>query len=183
MRTTQLGQSSLLLLDAVPILKQLGIDYAVIGAMAASFHGTVRASLDADAVLSLAARSFESLESQFKDAGFRTALRRGDAKDPISALLGLSDAYGNRVDLLSGIRGMDPGIFARAVEVPFEGERLRIIGLEDFIAMKLFAASPKDIEDARQVIAVSKEALDRKLLETLTARFGKGALQMLKKLL
>jgi len=183
MRTTQAGQSPLLLLDVVAILTKLGIDYAVVGAMAASFHGIVRASADADAVISLTTRSLESLEDQFKKVGLQTELRRGDDKDPIPALLMLNDSYGNRVDLLAGVRGMDPGAFARAVDAPFEGEHLRVIGLEDFIAMKLFASGPKDIEDVRQVIVVSKESLDRKLLEKLTARFGKKPLQILKKLL
>ena len=53
MRTTQVGQSALLLLDAVGVLVTRNIPYAVIGAMAASVHGVVRASMDADAVLSL----------------------------------------------------------------------------------------------------------------------------------
>ena len=53
MTTTGPGQSALLLLDAVSVLTSDGIDYAVIGALAASVHGVVRASVDADAVLSI----------------------------------------------------------------------------------------------------------------------------------
>jgi len=34
-------------------------------------------------------------------------------------------------------------------------EILRVIGLEDFIAMKVFAGGPQDLEDARRAIAVS----------------------------
>src|SRR5271167_4100822 len=52
-RSTGVGQSALLLLDAIAVLSSEGIDYAVIGAMAASIYGVVRASIDADAVLSL----------------------------------------------------------------------------------------------------------------------------------
>ncbi len=54
MRTRGPGESALLLLDAVDLMATQRIDYAVVGAMAASVHGAVRASLDADAVLSLA---------------------------------------------------------------------------------------------------------------------------------
>jgi hypothetical protein len=182
MRTTQPGQSFLLLLDVVAVLKKQNIDYAVIGAMAASFHGVVRASLDADAVLSLTAPALASLEVPFKKAGFQTELRRGDYDDPIGALLALSDSHRNRVDLLIGIRGMDPEVFSRAVEMSFERTRLRIIGLEDFIAMKLFAGGPRDIDDARRAIAVSEKSLDHKLVEKLTARFGSRPFQILKKL-
>jgi predicted nucleotidyltransferase len=65
-------------------------------------------------------------------------LRYGDSDDPIGAVLALSDRHDNCVDLLVGIRGLDPGAFARAAEVPFQGSSLRVIELEDFIAMKLF---------------------------------------------
>ena len=35
-------------------------------------------------------------------------LRRGDPDDPIPAMLVLRDAYGNRVELLGGLRGHGP---------------------------------------------------------------------------
>jgi len=179
MRTTQPGESALLLLDAVDLMNKRGVSYAVIGAMAASFYGVVRASLDADAVLSLTADSLPSFEAQFKEAGFQTERRQGGEDDPIAAVMTLKDSHGNRVDLLVGIRGLDPGAFSRVVVTSFEGESLRMIGLEDFIAMKLSAGSPKDLEDARQAFAVSKEKLDVELLKQLTARFGKETRQLL----
>lgn len=183
MRTTRSGQSAFLLLDAIAILNKMNTEYAVIGAMAASFYGVVRASFDADALISAALPALGNLEKAFTQAGFRTELRRGDFDDPISALLALTDGFGNRVDLLVGIRGMDQEVFSRSIETPFEGERLRMIGLEDFVAMKVFAGSPKDLEDARQAISVSGDALNRQLLETITSRFGRKSLQVLKSLL
>lgn len=53
MRTTAYGQSTLLLLDVIEFLNKKKISYAIIGAFAASFYGVVRASLDADAVISI----------------------------------------------------------------------------------------------------------------------------------
>lgn len=90
----------------------------------------------------------------------------------ISAVLALTDQHSNRVDFLVGIRGLDPGAFARAVEVPFYGQRLRIIGLEDFIAMKLFAHGPQDIADATAALETAGERVDLALLRKLAARFG-----------
>jgi hypothetical protein len=46
MRAQRPGESALLLLDAIDVLTGAGIPYAVIGAMAASVHGVVRASID-----------------------------------------------------------------------------------------------------------------------------------------
>ena len=77
MRTTRAGQSALLLLDAVGVLAARKVPYAVIGAMAAAVHGIVRASMDADAVLSLTIQESPTLEREFRAAGFQTELRRG----------------------------------------------------------------------------------------------------------
>jgi hypothetical protein len=69
MRTTRPGESALLLLDVVDLLIGQKIEYAVIGALAASIHGAVRASMDADVVLSIEMREAQALERAFKAAG------------------------------------------------------------------------------------------------------------------
>jgi hypothetical protein len=107
MKTSQSGESALLLLDVVKLLMDQKAQYAVVGALAASVHGAVR----------------------------------GDAEDPIPALLRLRDLHDNRVDLLIGLRGMEPKAFSRVIEVPFQGEVLRFIGREDFIAIVEVPAS------------------------------------------
>ena len=80
------------------------VDYAVIGAMAASVHGVVRASLDADAVMSLTVQEAPALEKNFRAAGFLATLNRGDLEDPIPVVLSVADSFQNRVDLLVGLR-------------------------------------------------------------------------------
>ncbi len=182
MRTTGLGQSALLLLDAVDVLARERINYAVVGAMAASIHGVVRASVDADAVLSMVAKKASDLEQLFIRAGFQTELRIGDAEDPIPALLQLTDSFGNRVDLLIGLRGLEAEAFSRAMDVPFQGTSLRVIGREDFVAMKVFAGGPQDMADAGNAISVAGESLDVVLLERLAKRYGRSAVENLKKL-
>lgn len=93
----------------------------------------------------------------------------------VGALLAVTDAHGNRVDLLIGLRGLDPGAFSRAQNVNLNGQRLRVIGREDFIAMKAFAGSALDLSDARQAIAVDRNSLDLELLQRLANRFGNDA--------
>jgi hypothetical protein len=182
-RATRRGQSALLLLDAVEILAEEKIDYAVVGAMAASVHGVVRASLDADAVLSLTVQQAAGLEKRFSQRGFRTELRRGDPSDPIAALLSLTDAFRNRVDLLVGLRGLEAEAFTRALLVPFKEAFLRVIGREDFIAMKIFAGGPQDLTDASAALAISPDSLDLSLLRRLASRYGRDTAASLEKLL
>lgn len=182
MRPSGPGQAVKLLLDVVEILRREKIDYAVIGAMAASVHGAVRASLDADAVLSLALEQLRELENKFKTAGLNTQLRQGEINDPIAALLKISDVFENRVDLLIGLRGLEPTAFARAIDVPYLDTFLRVIGREDFIAMKLFAGGPLDIDDARRTIAAAT-SLDTDLLLRLSTQYGADTVVILNKLL
>jgi hypothetical protein len=151
--------------------------------MAASIHGVVRASVDADAVLSLISKKPADLERCFRTAGFQTELRVGDPEDPIPALLQLTDGFGNRVDLLVGLRGLEAAAFSRAMDVPFHGAVLRVISREDFIAMKAFVGGPQDMTDARNAILLAAETLDKVLLERLTKRYGRDAVENLNKLL
>ena len=162
MRATQPGQSALLLLDVVDVLREAGVRYAVLGAMAASVHGLVRASLDADAVAFIGVPQAAALHDTLVAAGLTTSLRRGDPDDPIAALLAVEDAHGNRVDLLVGLRGLTVAALERAIEVPFQGASLTVLDREDFIATKLFAVA---------------------LLETLARAFGPETAERLRHLL
>jgi predicted nucleotidyltransferase len=183
MRTRRAGQSALLLLDVIGVLRNEAIEYAVIGAMAASVHGSLRASADADALLSVTVSKLTNLARAFKKVGFEAELRRGDADDPIPAMLIISDTHGNRVDLLAGLRGLDPQVFSRAVEVPFSGDTLRVVGREDFIAMKCFAGGPQDLIDARLALRSAQVPVDGSLLRRVTRQFGRAAADVLERML
>jgi len=183
MRAKASGESTLLLVDAVQVLRAAQVDYAIIGAMAASVHGVIRASRDADALLSITVPALPDLERSFRATGFITELRRGDVDDPISAVLTLHDEFENRVDLLVGIRGFDPQAFSRTIDVPLDGESLRFVSLEDFIAMKIFAGSPQDVSDATTALEVATEPLDANLLRQLARRYGADTARSLENVL
>jgi hypothetical protein len=183
MRTNRSGESLLLLLDALDLLDSRKIPYAVIGALAASLHGAVRASMDADLVSSASMQEAQTLERDFQAAGFQTQLTRGAFEDPVPGLLRLGDAYGNRVDLLLSLRGLEPQAFSRAVEVPFRGRMVRFIGREDFIAMKAFAGGPLDLVDAARAISAAGSSLDIALVRRLTRQYGRQASETLDRLL
>jgi hypothetical protein len=182
-RTQHAGQSALLFLDVVEILQREKVDYAVIGAFALSVHGAIRGTMDVDAVVFASIRQLANLSAMFERAGFLTELRRGDRDDPIPAMLVLRDAHENRVELLGGLRGMDPELFARTIEVPLMGVNLRIVGREDFIAMKCFAGGPQDILDALSAYKGAQGPMDLDLLRAVTRRFGRPAADILEKVL
>lgn len=183
MRTDAAGQSALLMVDVAEILSARGIPYAVIGAMAAAVHGVVRASLDADAVISAHLSAGRELQREFTEKGYGAQLRIGDADDPIPALLEVTDPFANRVDLLIGLRGMDPAAMERASQVTLSGFSLKVIGREDFVAMKAHAGGPVDLADARAVIEVDPAGLDSELVRRIAAGFGRDAMRHVESLL
>lgn len=183
MRARGPGESAKLLLDVVDVLAARSIDYAVIGALAASLHGAGRASLDADLVVPAGVMEGTRIDEALKRAGLTTELRRGDPEDAIPGLVRVSDSFGNQVDVLLGIRDLDPKTFSRTVEVPFEGTRLRFVGREDFIAMKVAAGGAIDLVDAENAIAADPKSLDVELVRNLGMRFGTSASASLERML
>lgn len=183
MRTRGPGESALLLLDVAELLDEQKIAYAVIGATAATLYGAMRTSMDADVVVSIAYAQAVELESRFKALGLDTELIRGDFDDPIPGMLRVNDAHQNRVDLLLGLRGLESQAYSRAIDVPFEGKSLRFIGVEDFIAMKLFAGGPVDVLDATRAMTANRNAMNMDLLRRLAAKYGGETASSLERLL
>jgi hypothetical protein len=183
MRTAKGGQSALLLLDVVEILRREQVDYAIIGAFALSVLGVVRATMGVDALLFAEPGRLSKLEKQFKLEGFATEHRTAEPDDPVLGMLVLSDDFGNHVELLGGLRNMDPEIRSRTVEIIFRNEKLRIVGREDFIAMKCYAGGPQDILDAQSAYRAAPGPIDLDLLRTVTRRFGREAADRLQEVL
>ena len=98
-------------------------------------------------------------------------------------MLEIRDRHSNRVDLLLGLRGMDPELLNRTRQVRLGEVLLAIVSREDFIAMKAFAGGPVDLADARAVIHLDCESLDVELLRRLAQRFGRGAARVVDDLL
>jgi predicted nucleotidyltransferase len=167
----------------VEILRSEGVDYAVIGAFALSIYGEVRASTDVDALLGTTPQRLIQLQHVFKRVGFAADMHLGDSSDPIPSILVLADSHSNQVDLLGGLRGMDPNFLARTVEIPFQGELLRFVGREDFIAMKCFAGGPQDLLDARSAYQRATSPVNIDLLRALARRFGRDAADNLERLI
>ncbi len=175
MRTTTPGQSPLLLLDVIEILSKINVSYAIIGAFAASFYGVVRASMDTDAIIYFddSKHGLQNTVKALTEAGLQVNHRTGDFDDPIAAVINVEDTFKNRVDLLFGIKGMKEDALTRTNQANFQNSSIKIISMEDLIAMKIFAGSSKDINDAIGIIKISADKINLSLLKELTANYGK----------
>lgn len=175
------GESSLLLLRVISLLNRFKVPYVIIGAFAVSFYGQVRASLDADAVISIDGREkiLERISEILRKSGSIVSSRSGDRDDPIKGVVCIEDRHHNRVDLLTGIRGMQGEVFKRAVTTVFMNRKIKIACVEDLMAMKIFAGSPKDMDDVRGIWAVSGTKVNIALLRQVTQKYGKKELAKL----
>ena len=179
------GQSALLLLDVIHVLNENHVPYAVIGAFAASFHGVIRATLDADVLISLHPNreNVSALITKLKKSGLKVTYKKGDADDPVGAVINMEDDFHNRVDFLMNIKGMTGDVFKRTIEADFMNKKICIIGIEDFIAMKIFAGGPKDLNDIAGVLKVSYKKINLSLLRSLVGKYGKAAVSTLESFL
>jgi len=184
MRAKESGQSPLLLLDVIDILNKAKVPYVVIGAMAVSFYGVVRSSLDADAIIRIEKDSkvLDKLRTALTKAGMNVVIKKGNFEDPLVGVILIEDNHGNHVDLLLGIKKADNSLFKRGQRIEFQGETINIVGVEDLIAMKIYAGSPKDLADVQGILAVSKEVIDQKRLIRFVGNFGKEAADTLREM-
>jgi len=174
MRPTGPGQAAHLLLDVVDVLNELCIPYALARALAASYYGIPRSTSDADSVVWLkdTGKTERDLTNRLLAGGYRAQLRRGDIDDPILGSIQVEDQHENQVDLLLGVRGMDPDAAGRCVSATLLDSSIRIIAAEDLIAMKIFAGGFQDLEDVRGILQVSGDLLNVNLLRKVARRHG-----------
>ena len=167
------------------ILDEAGADWAVIGAMAVAYHGWVRASLDADALISLKKSSLDidQLGERLRKEGWNVEVRMGEPGDPLGFVVRIRDSHGNQADLIGGIRKLDPGFFDRIQREEWDGAALKFASTEDLLALKFYAGGPKDLEDAEGILKVRAGSMDHSLVSGLSKPFGRNAAEVCERLL
>jgi len=163
-------------LQVVDALNGAGIPYALVGSFASNVWGIPRATKDADFVLQLAAqdtgrlwdlfgREFEldpQLSFETRTGSRKLEMRSRNTPFTVELFL-LSD------DLHHQER------FRRRVTVEVFDRTVWLPTAEDVIIQKLRWARPKDLDDARGVLAVQGQQLDGAYLEAWCDRHGTRA--------
>ena len=150
----------------------------MVGGFAAAVHGVDRGTKDMDVILQAALPDLPQLVSRLKEAGFAATLRRGGFDDPIGAVIDLQDVHKNCVEILVEIKGLPRDAFSRAIEIPYCGSTLRVVGCEDFLGMKLAAGGPKDLLDVDEALKINPN-FNAHLLRELVRGYGKEATRRL----
>lgn len=143
----------------------LGIQTALIGAMALAAHNYVRGTQDVDLATNVdPERDLQRLQRALESVGLHTKLSLPDADDPLGGVLRVwetEDAEGDPilpVDLINFSnphRPVDnPGAEAIRTAIRLdETSSLRYARLPELIALKLYAGSRRDHADVVEVLA------------------------------
>jgi hypothetical protein len=150
------------------VLHRHGVDYVTIGGIAANAHGSRRLTLDVDIIPAPEESNYQRLVAALDDLGVPASVVDSDFRDldprdtfdlARATVLKLPTAAGD-LDVLNGAPGAAPyeDLRERAIEVEVRGTPVRIVSLDDLIAMKRASRRPRDLRDIADLTATRKDA-------------------------
>lgn len=163
------------LADICSQLHNRQVRFALIGGVAASLRGRIRATEDIDLVvmtdvngalelaLNLDGKVFQPLFPEFEKV-IRTAYILALEHRPTSVTL----------DLAIAVSGFEQQVIRRSNLVNIIGTRVPVATAEDLILMKILAGRPQDNQDIAGMIAVQKESIDWDYCESVAIQLGEA---------
>lgn len=166
------------LLQQTAATLDIPLRFALIGGLAVSAWGPVRATQDIDVLADsdpspIQNRPLRTRFSEFWETrGYRSEWRAGMADDPIALLtqvrFPLPGAF--TVDILWAQKQWQREALLRAVLVRVARSRMLVLHPEDLILMKLEAGSPQDLLDVEGILAAAPPELNSERLKQAAAR-------------
>lgn len=144
-------------------LAEGGVDFILIGGLAAAAHGSRRITRDIDIVVRPDNDNLARLEASLAELG-AVQLLPGAVEGPITAadiaMVGLGStlhtrASAGRLDVVGAPAGAAPysELRGRAIVTHIAGLEVMTSGLDDLIAMKRAAGRPLDLQDIADITA------------------------------
>lgn len=149
------------------------IGYMVIGGQAVLVHGRPRLTDDIDVTLALGPESLDIVRAVC-DALHATPLPANvDAfvRETFVLPVRLDDSHA-RIDFIFSTTDYERQAIVRADRITLAGAPVAIATAEDLIIHKLFAARPRDLEDAESVVRRRRQTLDWTYLEKWARAFA-----------
>jgi hypothetical protein len=158
------------LIDA---LEASGCDYILVGAIAAMQFGVSRSTLDVDAVVGLKSGDVSQIVNQLGPS-FQLELQREfevfTAKH-FHVIHAVNSPF--KIDLFPLTNDpFDQERFRRRQRLRLDGRHAWLPTAEDVVIQKLRWGRNKDLDDARDILAVQADALDWKYLESWCDKHG-----------
>ena len=152
-------------LDLFSALDRHGVDYTVIGGLAVALHGVERATMDIDVAVAMTAKNLAALVDVARELGLTPALpvplltltdidllSKWHAERRLQAFALCSpDAAGISVDVLLFPPVAFPDLHRRSVVFDVAGVPVRVVAVEDLIALKEAAGRSIDRSDVEHL--------------------------------
>ena len=154
--------------DLLRLFRKHGVDFAVCGGHAVTFHGYPRLTMDVDLLVVPDPENADRIMQALRDFGFGSAgipktvfLRKGTA-----VTLGVQP---NQVDLLTSMsRTPAHDILSRAVVGRLAGVPVRFVSLKDLLVAKRQAGRKKDLADIEGLRKPVRPCTKRAALQSRT---------------
>ncbi len=142
------------------LLTRLGIDAAVIGAMALAVHRYIRFTRDFDfATYTDPFLKLPGLQQAIQKAGLQVELRKPDADDPLGGVLEITGKGFKPIQIVNLLNPLASRIMTLGKEAIDEAKSgliehspMRVVTLPYLIALKLYGGGPKNKNDVIELL-------------------------------
>ncbi|MDB4899247.1 MAG: nucleotidyltransferase family protein [Gemmatimonadetes bacterium] len=143
--------------DCIASLNAHRVRYVLVGGYAVGWHGVVRATGDIDFLYDRASRNVARLCAAMGEFGAPPQLIDAEFMMSDDAVTQIGQEP-FRIDLLASISGVSfKEVFAGAVKIELEGQRLLVIGLAELLRNKAATGRVKDVTDLRRLAAAGRQ--------------------------
>ncbi len=167
----ELNELDCFTLKFVQILNEMGINYVVVSGYVSILFGRSRLSEDIDVLIERLdfpefLKLWNALSNEFwciitskpEDAYHNYILNQTAIR------FALKDKIIPNIELKFPKTSLDEWVLNNAISATVDGQKIRISNIEIQIAFKLYLSTEKDIEDAKHLYEMFKEAIDENLL-------------------
>ncbi len=146
------------------VLAEHGVDYLVIGGVAAQVHGRRRTTKDLDVTPAPDPENLERLAAALVALDAHPVEFGGNAPTPTAEQIHLAPVVPplttlhGELHILNEVPGATAyaGMRTRALSIDLDGIPIHIVGVDDLIRMKQTAGRPSDIEDIEALTTVAR---------------------------
>lgn len=150
-----------------------GIPYMVVGGQAVLVYGEPRLTRDIDLTLGIGPEEFGRVLGVCRKTGLSPLVENPDSFVPETMVLPAQEPEtGIRVDFIFSMTGYERQAISRSRTVRLGGADVHFAGMEDLVVHKLVAGRPRDLEDARMVLA-RNPGYDRRYIEHWLGEFSR----------
>lgn len=157
------------LTDSIQFVLSHGMNYALIGGLAASIRGRTRATEDVDMVLHCTVNDAISLLDQLDRSAFEPLFPEVESVVRQSQILPLLHRETQVVvDFAIGTSGFEIQVVSRATPVVIANQSSQVATAEDLILMKAIAGRPQDEQDIQGIVVANENQIDWDYCETVS---------------